>query len=136
MSEAQATNFFGSQNLLPKPFLTRQESCHQIFLLKMAFLTVKFYDYFDYAWGGGEFRIDYVICAHSVNQEPWVQGLATVSIFLLLPLQYRGKLFGGTVPPNNTIFGGTNIQLCKYVYVYWIQVCNFRNLYVIKYAST
>ena len=87
--------------------LAGQESCHQIFLLKMAFLTVKFYDYFDYAWGGGEFRIDYVICAHSVNQEPWVQGLATVSIFLLLPLQYRGKLFGGTVPPNNTLFGGT-----------------------------
>ena len=22
-------------------------------------------------------------------------------------INYRGKLFGGTVPPNNTLFGGT-----------------------------
>ena len=36
------------------------ESGHKIFLLDIIFLAGKIYDYFDY--------IDYVICAHSLNQ--------------------------------------------------------------------
>ena len=50
--------------------LTRPESGHQIFLPDMIYLTRKIYDYFDYAWGGGESRIDYVIFANSLNLEP------------------------------------------------------------------
>ena len=39
--------------------------------------------------------------------------IQTISVLLLSPglkrwLLSRGKLFGGTVPPNNTLFGGTD----------------------------
>ena len=88
--------------------LTKRESGHQIFLPDIICLSGKIYDFFiRHGAGGGKSRTYYVICAHSLCHEPWVQCLDLLKfsslLYRLIDLFYWNCLYyWGTSDKNQS----------------------------------